>query len=124
MGSFGISMGGVASVIAAAIEPRLKVHVAVLPGGSIADILITSKDRLLTKPRNRYLKENDMELDTMERLLREFITTDPVRLAPYVDPSSLLLFIAQFDRTIGRANSIRLRRALGYPTTVFLPTGH
>ena len=48
------------------------------------------------------------------------ITVDMVLMGA----GALLLFLAQFDRTIGRANSIRLRRALGHPTTVFLPTGH
>ena len=60
----------------------------------------------------------------MEALLRQHIKTDPVRMAPYVDTTRLLMFIALGDRTIGRDNALRLRRALGYPTTVFLPTGH
>ncbi len=124
MGSFGISMGAIASVIVAAVEPRLKAHVAALPGGSIPDILVGSKDSLLAKPRKRYLTGNEMTLGTMETQLRQFIRTDPIRLAPYVDPDELLMLIAVFDRTIGRANGLRLRKALRYPRTVFLPTGH
>ncbi len=34
------------------------------------------------------------------------------------------MFIALADRTIGRANALRLWRALRKPTAVFLPTGH
>ena len=124
MGGFGISMGGIASIITAAVEPRLRVHVVALAGGSIADILVTSKDSLLTKPRARYLAHHQMNLQTMETLLRQHVKTDPVAVAPYVEPSRLLLFIALADRTIGRANALRLRRALRDPTTVFLPTGH
>ncbi len=124
MGSFGVSMGGIASVMAAAVEPRLRVHVVALAGGSIPDILITSTDRLITKPRTTYLARNQMDLATMERLLREHVQTDPIRLAPYVDPRNLLMFIALADRTIGRANSLRLWRALGRPEIVFLPFGH
>ncbi|MBI4004497.1 MAG: hypothetical protein HY353_05690 [Candidatus Omnitrophica bacterium] len=124
MGGFGISMGGIASVITAAVEPRLRAHVIALAGGSIPDVLITSKDSLLTKPRARYLAHHQMDLRTMEALLRQHIRTDPVRLAPYVEPSQLFMFIALGDRTIGRANALRLRRALRNPTTVFLPTGH
>ena len=124
MGSFGISMGGIASVITAAVEPRLKVHVIALAGGSIPDILVTSKDTLLTKPRRRYLTKNHMDLKTLDAVLRQAIRTDPIRLAPYVDARHLLMFVAVGDRTIGRANALRLRRALGGPTTVFLPTGH
>ena len=124
MGSFGISMGGMASVMAAAVEPRLRAHVVALAGGGLPDILITSKDSLLAKPRTRYLERNHMDLGTMERLLRQHIKTDPLLLAPYVDPNALVMFIAVFDRTVGRANELRLRRALGRPKTIFLPLGH
>ena len=124
MGSFGISMGGIAGVIAAAIEPRLRVHVAALAGGTIPDVLIRSKDRLLTKPRTKYLARNHMDLETLERRLRESVRTDPVLLAPYVDPDRLFMVIALADRTIGRANSLRLWHALHEPQAVFLPLGH
>ena len=124
MGSFGISMGGMASVMAAAVEPRLRAHVVALAGGTIPDVLLTSHDRLLTKPRTRYLAAHQMDAKTLEALLRQHVQTDPVRLAPYVDLRHTLLFIALADRTIGTANAQRLRRALRYPRTVFLPTGH
>ena len=124
IGSFGISMGGIANVMAAAVEPRLRVHVVAMAGGSIPDILLTSKDRLLTKPRARYLAHNHMDLTTLDALLRQQVKTDPVRLAPYVDTARLLMFIALADRTIGRANAFRLWRALGRPSTVFMPVGH
>jgi len=124
LGSFGISMGGMASVMAAAVEPRLRAHVVALAGGSITDILLTSRDSLLTKPRQRYLERNRMDLETMEARLRETIKTDPIPLSPYVDPNELVMFISVFDRTIGRANELRLWQALGRPAVTFLPAGH
>ena len=124
MGSFGISMGGIASVMAAAVEPRLRCHVVALAGGGIADILLTSHDTLLTKPLRRYLQHNRMDLASLAPLLRQAITTDPVRLAPYADARHLFLVIALADRTIGGANSLRLWNALGRPTAIFLPLGH
>ena len=124
MGSYGISMGGIATVITAAVEPRLRVRVVALAGGAIPDILATSTDRLLAKPRARYLARNGIDLPTLEGQLRAAIRTDPVRLAPYVDGGGLLMFIAVFDRTIGYANAMRLWRALGEPRVVFLPCGH
>lgn len=124
MGSFGISMGGIASVIAAAVEPRLRVHVVALAGGSIPDILLTSKDRLLTKPLTRYLRARQLDRQVLQHLLQEHVRTDPLRLAPYVDRRNLLMFIALADRTVGRANALRLYQALGEPHAVFLPTGH
>ena len=124
MGSFGISMGGIASVMAAAVEPRLRAHVVALAGGSIPDILAGSTDRLLAKPRRRYLERNHMDLATLVRRMREEVKTDPIRLAPYVDSRRLLMFIAVFDRTIGRRNALRLWDTLGHPRVVFLPFGH
>ena len=124
LGSFGISMGGITAIMAAAVEPRLKAHVAALPGGSIPDILLTSHDSLLTKPLERYLSQRRMDRKELDRLLRANIKTDPLLLSPYVDSKPLLLFIALIDRTIGYPNALRLWRALGHPKVVFLPFGH
>jgi hypothetical protein len=124
LGSFGISMGGMASVMAAAVEPRLRGHVVALAGGGIPEILATSGDRLLAKPRARYLAYHRLDRQALEGLLRQHVRTDPVRLAPYVDGRRVLMVIAVADRTIGRANALRLWRALGRPRVVFLPLGH
>jgi len=124
LGGFGISMGGIASIVTAAVEPRLRVHVVALAGGSITDILITSKDTLLTKPRAKYLAAHHLEITQLETLLRERIKTDPLLLAPSVDSRRLLMFIALADRTIGTTNALRLWRALGRPEVVWMPLGH
>ncbi len=124
LGSFGISMGGIASEIAAAVEPRLRVHVIALAGGGIADIVSTSHDPLIARPRRRYLERNHISREDMYRILKEGITTDPLRMAPYVDRDRLLMFITLADRTIGTSNAFRLWHALGQPRAVFLPAGH
>ena len=124
LGGFGISMGGMAGVIAAAVEPRLKAHVVVLAGGPIATILATSRDPLLAKPRRRYLEHNQMDLATFEGRVRDTVKTDPVALAPYVDPSRMFMVIALADHTIGRTNAIRLWEAVGRPEATFIPLGH
>lgn len=124
IGSFGISMGGMASIIAAATEPRFSAHVAALPGGSIPDVLMSSRDSLLAKPVKRFLERNEIDRETLERQMRESIRTDPLLLAPYVDPEEIFLIIALLDRTIGTANGLRLRRALDKPKTQFIVSGH
>lgn len=124
MASFGISMGGMASVLAAAVEPRLSAHVAALAGGSLPDILMTSRDRMITKQLSRYLRENDLDRETLEARFRQVIRTDPLQLAPYADARNMLFVIALADRTIGTANGFRLWRALGRPKVIFLPFGH
>ena len=54
----------------------------------------------------------------------ERIKTDPILLAPYADAARMFMFIAVFDRTIGRGHSLTLWRALGRPRVVYLPAGH
>ena len=124
MGSFGISMGGMAGVMTAAVEPRLRAHVIGMAGGGIPEILLTSRDTLLTKPLTRYLAHRQLDRAALRQLLETQVQTDPIRLAPYVDRRRLLLFIARFDRTIGWTNAMRLYEALGRPRAAFLPTGH
>ncbi|MBI4353918.1 MAG: acetylxylan esterase [Candidatus Omnitrophica bacterium] len=124
LGSFGISMGGMASVMSAAVEPRLKAHVVALAGGSIPDVLLRSKDTLLTKPLANYLARNQMVRSQFEAQLRKTVQTDPLLLAPYVDPSRLFLLITWCDRTVGTANELALWRALGQPEATFVPLGH
>jgi len=124
LGSFGVSMGGIAGIVAAAVEPRLRCHVVALAGGGIPEIVLGSPDVLLRKPRERYLAARHLDLATMESLLRQHVTTDPIRLAPYVDARRVLMFIALADRTVGTANALRLWRALDRPRVVFLPAGH
>ena len=124
LAGYGISMGGIATLITAAVEPRLKYHVVALAGGSLPDILCSSHDKLLAKPRERYLAHHHIDLNTMHRLLTEALTTDPIRMAPYVDPDRFLMFLALADRTIGTSNAIRLWKAAGRPSCVFMPVGH
>ncbi len=124
LGSFGLSMGGIVSVITAAVEPRFRCHVVALAGGSIPDIVISSHDKLLAKPRTRYLEHNHLSLHEFDQQLRQAIKSDPITLAPYVKTDHLFLMLTMFDRTIGRANVLRLWRALGKPEAEFIPTGH
>ncbi|MBI3323920.1 MAG: hypothetical protein HYZ92_01390 [Candidatus Omnitrophica bacterium] len=124
MASFGISMGAMASVMSAAVEPRLRCHVAAMAGGSIADILVSTHDAMLTKPRARYLAAHGMDLKMFEAQVREAVKTDPLLLAPYADARQLLTAVALLDRTIGRQNGFRLWRRLGKPDVILLPTGH
>lgn len=124
LGSFGISMGGIAGAITAAVEPRLSAHVLALAGGPIADILMTSKDRMLKKPRKQYLSVNQMDAATLSQQLEYHIKTDPIRFSAYADANEILMFVALFDRTIGRNHTMNLWRSLGRPEIITLPTGH
>ena len=124
LGGFGISMGGIANFMTAAVDPRLRCHVVALAGGSLADILRDSHDKLIAKPRAKYLAAHRLDPATMHAILAEQLKTDPLRLAPYVDSRQLLMVIALIDRTIGTPNALRLWKAAGRPEAVLIPLGH
>jgi hypothetical protein len=79
---------------------------------------------LLARPRARYLAQTGLTREQLKANLEHELRSDPLQLAPYVDPEKLLMFIAVFDRTIGHQPSFQLREALGFPRTIFLPFGH
>ena len=124
IGSYGISMGGITTVVVAAIEPRIATHVVALAGGPITDIMVASKDKLVAKPRNKYLARNHMTVEDLRTQLSESVRTDPVALARYVDPQRVFMFMAVFDHTIGRDHALTLWHALREPKAVFMPAGH
>lgn len=124
LGSFGISMGGIAGAMTAAIEPRLRAHVIALAGGPLADILATTADPLLAKPRARYLASHQLPLQMLHDELARVIVSDPIRLAPYTQGQPILFVIALTDRTIGRSHEFALWRALGRPQVTMLLSGH
>jgi len=124
LGLFGISLGGIVGIMTAAVEPSLNAHVIALTGGSIADIFRTTSDPTLTIPRNRYLERTASTTEQLCASLQDTVNTDPLRLAAYVDPASILFITARFDRTIRPRYGLQLWRALGEPELVALPSGH
>lgn len=124
IGGFGISMGGMQAVITAACEPRITAHVMCLAGGSIAELLSQTRDNVVLKPRNRYLKETGHDVAWLTAELVRVMRSDPLLLAPHVETAQALFIAARFDHTIPRPLSQQLWRALGHPEFLTIPTGH
>ena len=124
LGGFGISMGGIQAVITAACEPRLSAHVMCLAAGPMADILRMTHDRIVTKPRDRYLRETGHDLAWLTTAVQRALRSDPLRLAPAVNSSHVLYIAARFDRTMPWRLSRQLWQALGQPRRLTLPLGH
>jgi hypothetical protein len=60
----------------------------------------------------------------LETELRESLASDPAILARFVDPRSVLMFVARWDETVPTRNQQLLRDALGRPLTYDMPSGH
>ncbi len=124
LGSFGISYGGIKNVVLAAVDERLKANVFAMGGADLAAIFMNSDENKLIRIRKELMEENDWNPAQLESVLNETFVSDPLRYAYYVDASKTLLFLARMDATVPRENGERLRRALGYPKTVYLLAGH
>lgn len=124
LGSLGISMGATVNVNVAAVEPRLTRYVFCLPASHLAHVVMTTKDRSIAKKRDEYLARYRLTPEEAEASLRETLRSEPLHLAPAIDPRRSLAVVALWDRVIGWRNSLAIWRALGRPPTIWLPTGH
>jgi hypothetical protein len=130
LGSFGVSFGGIVNLVLSAVDldpggvPRLKYSAVALVGEDLASLLLTSEERGVLKyirERHRFsgVTPGELALD-----LARCVRSDPMFLAPYLDPSRLLVFLARLDRTVPYENGRRLHRRLGEPELYVLPFGH
>lgn len=124
IGSFAISMGAILTTVLAAVEPRVRGSVLGLAAGNLPEILMTSQDKGIAKRRNNYLKENGITPKELLARLRGVIRSEPLTVAPAIDPEKVLLIAGRFDRVLGFQRTLALWRAMGRPRMIVLPTGH
>ncbi|MEM7262345.1 MAG: hypothetical protein AAF488_10180 [Planctomycetota bacterium] len=124
LGSFGISLGGIRSILLAGAEPRFSAHVVCMAGGDLVRILGESRERLVRE----YLTLRSAALRvSRERVLSDFtanFVSDPLRIAPSVDPESVLFFVARHDDKVPTETGWLLHDALGRPECRTSPLGH
>lgn len=123
LGCLGLSLGGIKVSLVSAVDERLKCSVIALAGGSIADIAISSKEKNI-KDYVRELMEMNISSEIVHAELSEWIETDPLKLAEYIDARNVLMYIAMFDRIIPRKCGDKLWKAIGKPEVVYLFSGH
>lgn len=124
LGLFGISMGGIRGVLLTALDPRIKASALGLAGGDLAAILTHSRDRGVTRRRERFLNTTNWTEAEFEMHLRESIALEPNIFAEHIDPANVLLVLGLFDHVVPFKQGWQLREHLGQPETMVLPTGH
>ncbi len=124
IGSLGISLGGVLSVLLAAEEPRLKACVVALAGGNIPEIIVTSKDPLLSSYCRELLRGLKLSREEFVRELKKDFKEDPLEAAKQIDPEKILMVIARFDHVVFPRYALALWEALRKPKAIFVPLGH
>jgi hypothetical protein len=123
LGALGLSLGGIKAGLVAAADPRIQCAVLGLAGGSMADIALHSTEPGL-KDYVDEIQAMGISGESVYCELHEKILTDPLRLAPYIDARTTLMFIAGFDRVVPTWSGKQLRDAIGRPQTVWLCAGH
>ena len=66
----------------------------------------------------------DLKLHEIVLMMRESIRTDPLRVAQYVEPADVLMFITTHDKVVPTRTQESLRSALGMPRAYYLDTNH
>jgi len=123
LGALGLSLGGIKAGLVAAADPRIKCAVLGLAGGSMADVAMHSREERLRDYVDE-IQAMGISGESVYCELHEKIRTDPLRLAPYIDARTTLMFIAGFDRVVPTWSGNQLRDAIGKPKTIYLCAGH
>jgi len=123
LGCLGLSLGGIKASLISGVDERLKCSVLGLAGGSIADIALLSREKDL-KDYIKELIEQGILSETIHVELSDKVTTDPLKLAEYIDARNVLMYIAAFDRVVPRKCGDRLWEAIGKPEVIYLFSGH
>ena len=124
IGVFGISMGGIRAAFLTPLDARIRASVVGLAGGDLPYIITYSTEPGLTRRRNGYMKKGHLTECELVQELRKTINCDPLTTAPCVDPAKVLMVLATCDTSVPTKKGLELRRAMGKPETIFLPTGH
>ena len=124
IGAFGISMGGIRAAFLTPLDSRIRAAVVGLAGGDLPYIVTHSTESGLTRRRRSYLEKTGLPEAEFEKELQKVVNCDPLAVAAAVDPAKMLLVIAVADTAVPSSKQLELRRAMGKPETVFLPTGH
>jgi dienelactone hydrolase len=124
IGVFGISMGGIRAAFLTPLDSRIRAAAIGLAGGDLPYIVTHSTEPGLTRRRRSYTERNGLAKPEFEKALQKVVNCDPLAVASVVDPGKVLLVIAAVDTAVPTSKQLELRRAMGCPETVFLPTGH
>jgi dipeptidyl aminopeptidase/acylaminoacyl peptidase len=124
VGVFGVSAGGIKGALVTALDQRVKAAVLCLAGGDLPYILVHSTERGIRKRRDKVLQEQHISADELYAALKAEFQYDPLNFAQYIDARKVLLILASFDEVVPIKTGELLRKAIGKPKTIYLPTGH
>jgi hypothetical protein len=116
---FGVSAGGIFGGVLLAVEPAIRRAVLVLTGGDLPRIVAESEESSVVAYRAAW-KARGVDAETLRLAFARDVRTDPLRLARFVEPRRVLLFLGASDTVVPVATGLALRTALGDPETYLL----
>jgi hypothetical protein len=119
----GVSAGGIFGGVLLAVEPAIRRGVLILTGGDLPRIVAESEEGSVVRYRAAW-KARGVDAEPLRRGLARDVRTDPLRLARFVDPRRVLLFLGAGDTVVPVATGLELRAALGSPETYLLAGNH
>jgi hypothetical protein len=122
--AFGVSMGGIRAAFLTPLDSRIRASIIGLAGGDLPYILTYSCEPGLTRRRGNYLKKHNLTLEEFRDGLKPIMVCDPLKVAPAIDPDKVLLVLGICDTAVPSKKGFELRKAMGKPETVVVPTGH
>jgi dienelactone hydrolase len=127
----GISMGGIRTVLAFGVEPRIKKAAEVVGGGDIPGIIADTHFVMLTKTRNARMKiEGIANLADFRAYMEKVMTVDPLDFASLRNPEDLMVVMGKGDRFVPDVYQKKLYDAFSrpqegrYPVLLRSGTGH
>lgn len=124
IGILGISMGGIKAALVSAVDKRIKASVLIITAGDIPYVLMKTRENGLTRKRKKHLEKFAVTPALLYKALRSEITFDPLFYAPYINSENTLMVLARFDNIAPISKGRELKKRIGHPETIFLPTGH
>jgi hypothetical protein len=119
----GVSAGGIFGGVLLAVEPSIRRAALVLPGGDLARVVKDSEESSVVAYRAAW-KARGVDSETLRLQFAKDVRTDPERLARFVEPGRVLLFLGASDTVVPVATGLSLRAALGDPETYVLGGNH
>jgi len=124
IGAFGISMGGIRAAFLTPLDSRIRAATIGLAGGDLPYIIANSREGGIVRRRTPYLEKHGITKAQFECELRNSVVCDPLTVTASIDPDKVMLVLATFDAAVPTKKGFELRRAMGDPETIIVPTGH
>jgi hypothetical protein len=106
------------------LDSRIRAATIGLAGGDLPYIIANSREGGIVRRRTPYLEKHGITKTQFECELRNAVVCDPLAVAASIDPDKVMLVLATFDAAVPTRKGFELRRAMGDPETIIVPTGH